>query len=160
MLLMMLQDRHARIVADIHPEHHAAVLMDQDVTMQHIEARKIDEAAAHLEVTRNDIVRVRGDRGRASGGNREYVPPDEVRAGRGQWARRRRILLRIVRVEHALAVAIDRIGRIAGQQIARNRHSLLRFRIEAPKQNTVCVGESSVARRASAIASANIPFSI
>src|SRR3954452_1166233 len=81
-LMMSDPQRFGRL--HLHDRHHAPVLMGQDMTMQHIETRIVDEPATHLEVTGNHDGFAVGtvDRlvGRiqaiASGGNREHVPPD------------------------------------------------------------------------------------
>ena len=65
-----------------HTEHHAAILMHQDVTVQHIQAGVVHEAAAHLEVTRDDVRSgCRRAWARAPGRDREHVPPDQAAVG-------------------------------------------------------------------------------
>src|ERR1044072_1423717 len=65
---------------DPHGRHHAPVLVRQDMAVDHVGARVVDEAAAHLEVARNERTVVRRLDAR---GNREDVPPYP-------WHRRRR----------------------------------------------------------------------
>src|SRR5258708_250098 len=61
--------------------HHAAILVRQDVAVNHVLTGVVDEATAHPEVTRNDnSFRVGptpyGDR--SSRRDREHVPPDKI----------------------------------------------------------------------------------
>src|SRR5207248_1311761 len=50
-LLIMRVRRPQR--RDLYNRHHATVFMRQNVAMEHVEARVINEAAAHLEVAGN-----------------------------------------------------------------------------------------------------------
>src|SRR5690242_14404362 len=58
MASVMLHRNRARL-DHLDGEHHAAVLVRQDVAVQDVEAGIVDEPAAHLEVARDHVVRVR-----------------------------------------------------------------------------------------------------
>jgi hypothetical protein len=87
---------------DLHRLHHAAVLVRQDVAVDHEISGVIDEAAAHLEVSGNDdpvSILIGGRQARRNG---EDIPPDARRWKR--WGRRTRLPGRVVvRVEITLA---------------------------------------------------------
>jgi hypothetical protein len=73
---MSYRQHRARTRAHLHTHHHAAVLVRQNVAVQHIKPRIIDEAAPHLEIPRNYLP-INGPPPR----DREYIPPDTMRAG-------------------------------------------------------------------------------
>src|SRR5205807_10199003 len=84
--------------SNFHDGHHAAVFVRQDVTMDYIETRVIDEATAHLEESGHynwlfgyriqNLITLRICR-IDSRGYRKYIPPNQRRREGGGILRRR-----------------------------------------------------------------------
>src|SRR3954452_17071178 len=76
-LLMRIgrRERH-----DLHDRHHAAILVREDMTVQHVLAGVVDEAAAHFEIAgHQNHLRVVGKEYGAPGGNWKHIPPYPAR---------------------------------------------------------------------------------
>src|SRR6185295_13547563 len=92
--------------------HHAAIFVRENVAMQYVKPRVVNEATAHLEITGNsnrfaltilerNLLSVHKVRWRVTGWNRKHIPPDQMRLR--LWRTTRFPRARIVRIQITLA---------------------------------------------------------